>query len=74
MKDFWETFSWQLYLLLEFMSETYWEEIAEEIRDTNPGFMSNKPTHYWLDYGDFNFYNIIIGNTGIFSTLKRLNL
>ena len=47
-----------------------WEEIAEEIlfvfrldvwpgTRTNPGFSSNKPTHYLLDHGD-NFFIIII--------------
>ena len=28
--DFWETFSWQIYLLLEFLPEITWREIAEE--------------------------------------------
>ena len=45
---FWETFSWQVYFLSEFLPETCWEEVAEEIFsyfifwwltwDTNPGF------------------------------------
>ena len=28
--DFWETFSWQFYLLSEFLPEICWEEIAED--------------------------------------------
>ena len=28
---FWETFSWQFYLLSEFLPEICWEEVAEEI-------------------------------------------
>ena len=60
---FWETFSWQVYLLSEFLPEICWEEVAEEIFfvvcfDDWPGirslaFASNKPTHYILDHGDF---------------------
>ena len=33
---------------LRVLPEICWEEIAEE-----PGFSSNKPTHYLLDHGDF---------------------
>ena len=31
MTDFWEAFSWQVYLLSEFLTEIYWEHVAEEI-------------------------------------------
>ena len=57
---FWETFHGIFILLSEFLPEICWEKIAEEILfvfwGSNPGFTSNKPTHYLLDYGDFNFY------------------
>ena len=52
----------QVYLLSEFLSEICYDEIAEELFlfsfwcltwDTNPGFTSNKQTHYLLDYGDY---------------------
>ena len=55
-------FSWQFYLLSEFLPEICWEEVAEEIfffifhfLDDWPGirtqaFASNKPTHYLLDH------------------------
>ena len=64
--SFWETISWRFYLLPEFLPEICWEEITEEIFlffhtsfwcltwYTKPGFTSNKPTHYLLDYGDFS--------------------
>ena len=50
------------------MPEICWEEIAEKnfifhfsfwclIWYTNPGFKSNKPTHYPLDYSDFTERN-----------------
>ena len=58
-------FSRQFYLLPEFLLEICWEEIAEKILfrisvlisglwGSNPGFSSNKPTHYLLDHGDFH--------------------
>ena len=34
----------------------FWEYISflmPDLGDTNPGFTSNKPTHYLLDYGVF---------------------
>ena len=65
-------FSWQFYLPTEFLLEICWEEIAEEIFfrisfwclawDPNPGFSSNKPTHYLLDLGVFNVANIHLFN------------
>ena len=61
-------FSWQFYLLSEFVPEISWEEIVEEILfrilfwclacGSNPGFSSNKTTHYVLDHGDFSYYLI----------------
>ena len=67
---FWEIFHGNsFYLLLEFLPEICWEEIAEEIVFVflfwclvwgwNPGFMFNKPTYYLLDYGDFSNSRII---------------
>ena len=54
---------WQIYLLSELLPEICWEEVAEEIFsylifDDWPGmraqaFVSNKPTYYILDHGDF---------------------
>ena len=52
LQIFWVTFSWQVYLLSEFLPEICWEEVAEEIR--TQAFASNKPTYYILDHGDFN--------------------
>ena len=45
--DFLRNFSWQFYFTLRVFARNLlaW--------DSNPGFMSNKPTHYLLDYGDF---------------------
>ena len=31
--------------------------------ELDPGFTSNKPTHYPLDYGDFAFYQFLISRT-----------
>ena len=63
MINIWEAFHGNFILLLEFLPEIRWEEIAEQIFfhisncclicDTNPGFTSNKPIHDVLDYGDF---------------------
>ena len=66
-------FSLQFYLLSEFLPEICLEEIAEEILfvfcfnvwpwGSNPSFTFIKPTHYLLDYGDFNnifFYFILV--------------
>ena len=61
-----ETFSWQVYLLLEFLPEICWEEISKEIFafhissrcltwDLN--FTSSKKIHYLVDYGDFKRNN-----------------
>ena len=62
--------------LSEFLPEICWDEVAEEIFfifnfwclacGSNPGFMSNKPTHYLLDYVDFAF--ILISISWNFST------
>ena len=57
---FWETFHCNFYLLSEFLPVICWEEIVAEIFfvfcfdvwGSNPGFSSNKPTHYPLDHGD----------------------
>ena len=55
---FWETFSWQVLFTLKSSWQKWgkWEEIAKEILflfclawGSNPGFTSNKPTHYLLD-------------------------
>ena len=61
---FWETFHGNFYLFPKVLPETFWEEIAKEnifrilfwclARGSNPGFSSNKPTLYLLDYGDNN--------------------
>ena len=55
--DFWETFHGN------FICSEFLPEISEDILfvfcfrclawGSNPGFTSNKPTHYLLDYGDF---------------------
>ena len=37
----------------------------------NPGFTSNKPTHYLLGYGDSNTAILGIGSKKIFPPLKR---
>ena len=67
-------FSWQFYLLSEFLPKICWENVAEEIFSflcptwgLNPGFKSNNPTYYLLDYGDFigkdySFYNDVCSN------------
>ena len=39
----WETFHGNFYLLSDFLPENW---------GSNPGFSSNKPTHYLLDHGD----------------------
>ena len=59
--DFLRDFSWEFHLLSEFLPDICWEEIRQKnIFRTlfrylgwgwNPGFTSNKPTHYLLDYG-----------------------
>ena len=58
---------WRFYLILEYLTAICWEEVAKRNNfifhilfwcltwDTNSGFMSNKPTLYLLDYGDFSF-------------------
>ena len=57
---FFRNFTWQFCLIPEFLPEICWEDVAEEIFafwclnwGLNRGFMSNKPTHYLLEYGDF---------------------
>ena len=60
----------RIYLLSEFLQEVCWEEIYDEIFlffsyfaswclswHTNPGFKSNLPTHYILDYGVYLIIN-----------------
>ena len=53
-----------LYLFSKFLPEIWWEEINEEIFffalsfwcltwNTTPGFTSNKPGHFLMDYDDF---------------------
>ena len=54
--NFWETFLWLVYLLVEYLPESCWKKVAEEILSvfsfwcltwyTNLCFTSNKPTHY----------------------------
>ena len=64
--NFLETFSWQVYL----PAEICWKEIAEEIYffhisfwwlnwETNSGFMTNEPTHYLIDYGDYRLIHTL---------------
>ena len=60
---FLKSFSWQFYLLLEFLPEICWKEVTEEIFSyffvlmsdlvLNSDLTSNKRTQYLLDYGDF---------------------
>ena len=76
-------------LLSEFLPEIFWEEIAEEIIFfhilfwcltwfTNLGFISNEPTYYLLDYGDFKCYLMAYKNQLIkiyaIWCMKTLNL
>ena len=42
--------------------------------DTNPGFTSNKPTHYLLDYGDFNNTNSNSKSTAKFPEVSWTNV
>ena len=58
---FWKIFNGN-FICSQFSPEICWEEIDEEIFsnisfwyliwDTNPGFPSNKPANYLIDYGD----------------------
>ena len=58
-----------VFLLSEFLPEICWEEIAKKILfvicfdsvawATNPGFTSNKPTHYLLNCGKFIYICIL---------------
>ena len=61
---FLRNFSWQFYYRSEFLPEICWEEENRRRNtfrilfwclawDSNPAFLSNKPTHYLLDHGDF---------------------
>ena len=74
--------SWQFYFNTQSLLLVIccWEEVAERhifchisswclILDTNSGFTYNKPTHYFLDYGDFPpiMYKI---NTHNFSSMR----
>ena len=57
------TFHGNFYLLSDFLPEIWWEEIPNEILfvfwfdgwpgGSNPGFSSNKSTHYLLEHSDF---------------------
>ena len=57
------------HFLSEFLPEICWEKIAQEILfvflfwclacDSNPGFTSNKPTHYLLEYGEKNIETLV---------------
>ena len=68
-------------LLSEFVTEICWEEVAEEIlfiihfwwltRDTNPGFSSNKPTHYILDHGDFFSFALSLKKRNVKLHIKK---
>ena len=65
LQIFWETFHGNFYLFSEFLPEILWEDVAEEIFSfwcltwgLNPGFTSNKQTHYLLDYGDFHYLTL----------------
>ena len=46
--DFLRNFSWQFYLLSEFLPEICWEEIAEEIFFSYFVFMSGLELEPWL--------------------------
>ena len=66
--SFFKTFSWQVYLLSQFLPEICWEEIVQELFfifhfvDGWPGIrtQANKPTHYILDHGDILVTNFIV--------------
>ena len=59
MTDFLRSFSWQFYLLLKVFARNLLRRNTFRISfwclacGSNPGFSSNKPTHYLLDHGDF---------------------
>ena len=64
--NFWETFSWHVYLLSEFLPEICWEKIAEDVFffifrfDDWPdiwtrALTSNKPIYYLLGQFELNF-------------------
>ena len=83
---FLRNFSRQFYFYAQsFLPEICWEEIAEEILfvfcfwclawGSNPGFSSNKPTHYLLDHGDFyTFKHICVINKFVWKVKKKLFL
>ena len=64
MTDFLRLFSWQFLLTLRVFARnlpggnrrrnTFRISFQYLAWDSNPGFSSNKPTHYLLDHGDFN--------------------
>ena len=87
MTDFWETFSWQVYLLSELLPAICWKKIAAEVYffhisflcltwNTSPCLVSNKPTHYLLDYGDFillmSIVALLIINLLVFKRLPNV--
>ena len=59
---FFEKLFMEIFIYSEFLPEICWEKITEEILfvfcfdvwpgATNPGFTSNKPTHYLLDHDE----------------------
>ena len=76
-RSFWETFSWQSYC---FYSQSLCQKSAERNRRRNncfhisfwcltwymnPGFTSNKPTHYLLDYGDLCHHIFVMSSFSI---------
>ena len=60
-RNFWETFSWHVYLSPGFLLGIWWEKIAKEIFffifrfDGWPGIQTRtlRPIRYLLDYGDY---------------------
>ena len=64
----WETFHGSFYLLSDFLARNLLRENRRRNTfrisfwclawDSNPGFSSNKPTHYLLGHGDLQRYNI----------------
>ena len=58
-------------------SQSFYQKSAGRISPkkqpgSNPGFKSNKPTHYLLDYGDFSTYIIAHYNPLVRTTTKFL--
>ena len=79
---FLETFTRQVYLLSEFLTEICWEAIAEEILFIyhfwwltwvrTQAFATNKLTHYMLDHGDYmHFYGLKIPNVRCLKSFRE---